>query len=176
MNIEQRCQCGFTVMNILEPNFLCFSESEDAVTYRAEIIGSGVDSPTDIVTHIQNWLAPGLRVQFGIILIAVDGSCQVVVASVRDPECTKPAESFQPSVLGGVLGVVLTFRLFVIIVIITLIVCCWKRKRLGHLEITRDRYVGWYVWLSVIILYFHVQEGNRAGSGGRESKLPARRV
>ena len=156
MNIEQRCQCGFTVMNILEPNFLCFSESEDAVTYRAEIIGSGVDSPTDIVTHIQNWLAPGLRVQFGIILIAVDGSCQVVVASVRDPECTKPAESFQPSVLGGVLGVVLAFMLFVIIVIITLIVCCWKRKRLGHLEITRDRYVGWYVWLSEIILYFHV--------------------
>ena len=128
MNVEERCQCGFTMINILEPKFLCFAESEDAVTYRAKIIGTGVDSPTDIAILIQNWIAPGPRVDFGIVLIAVDGSC--------------PTEMSQTSVVGGALGGVLVLILIVLRVIIALIVYCWiHKKRSGKLEITKDRYI-----------------------------------
>ena len=145
MNVEERCQCGFTVTNILEPKFLCFAESEDAVTYRTEIIGTAVVSPTEIATHIQNWITQGPRVTFDFILIAVDGSCQVIVASVQDRECSIPTVASQPSVLGGVLGGVLVVILLVLIVITTLIVYCWiHRKRSGKLEIIEDRYVGVY--------------------------------
>ena len=38
-NVEERCRCGFSLTNIMSPNFQCFGESEDAVTYRAEITG-----------------------------------------------------------------------------------------------------------------------------------------
>ena len=142
-NVEERCQCGFTVMSILDPKFLCFAESEDAVTYRTEIIGTIGASPTEIATHIQNWIAQGPRIAFDFILIAVDSSCQVVVASVQDPECSLPTETSQPSVLGGVLGGVLGVVLLVLIVIIALILYYWLyKKRSGKLEITRDRWEG----------------------------------
>ena len=54
MNVEERCQCGFTVRNILKPTFRCFAESEDAVTYRAEILGTGETSAADITSHIHS--------------------------------------------------------------------------------------------------------------------------
>ena len=175
MNVEERCQCGFTVTNILEPKFLCFVESEDAVTFRTDIIGTAVVSPTEIATHIQNWITQGPRVTFDFISIAVDGSCQVIVASVQDPECSIPTETSQPSVLGGVLGGVLVVILLVLIVITALIVYCWiHRKRSGKLEITKERYVGVYKdHYSSVILY--LQEGNRAGPSVCESNQSARR-
>ena len=170
MNVEERCQCGFTVTNILEPKFLCFTESEDAVSYRTEIIGTAVVSPTEIATHIQNWIIQGPRVTFDFILIAVDSSCQVIVASVQDPECSLPTETSQPSVLGGVLGGVLGVILLVLILMTALTVYCWiHRKRSGKLKITNNRYVGVYHYhYSSDILY--LQEGSRAGPSVRESK------
>ena len=175
MNVEERCQCGFTVRNILTPTFRCFVESEDAVTYRAEILGTGVASPADITSHIQDWITQGALITFDFILIAVDSSCQVIVTSVQDPECFIPSETSQPSVLGGVLGGMLGVILLALIVIVTLIVYLWiHRKRSGKLEITRDRYVGVYQYhYSSDILY--LQEGNRAGPSVRESKQPTRR-
>ena len=175
MNVEERCQCGFTVMNILKPTFRCFVESEDAVTYRAEILGTGVASAADITSHIQDWITQGALITFDFILIAVDGSCPAVVASVQDPECSIPSETSQPSVLGGVLGGVLVVILLVFIVITILIVYCWiHRKRSGKLKISKDRYVGVYqCQYSSDIL--HLQEGNRAGPSVRESNQPARR-
>ena len=175
MNVEERCQCGFTVMNILKPTFRCFVESEDAVTYRAEILGTGVVSAADITSHIQDWITQGALITYDFILIAVDSSCQVIVASVQDPECSIPSETSQPSVLGGVLGGVLGVILLVLIVIVTLIVYLWiHRKRSGKLEITKEKYVGVYKdHYSSVILY--LQEGNRAGPSVCESNQSARR-
>ena len=164
MNIEERCQCGFTVMNILQPKFLCFAESQDAVTYRTEIIGTGVVSPTGIATHIHNWIASGSRVTFDFILIAVDSSCQVLVTTILDPECnnptiipptsststtsnTEPTSSATPQVplalLGGVLGGVLLLIIGALAVVTIALVCCqvYRRKTSGKMELTKERCV-----------------------------------
>ena len=155
MNVEERCQCGFTVMNILKPTFRCFAESEDAVTYRAETLGTGVTSAADITSHIQDWITPGALITFDFVLIAVDSSCQVIVRSVLDPECnsptetspltltvsepTSPADTQAPlALLGGVLGGVLVFVTGVVTIAL---VWCWYRKRSRNVDIARDRYV-----------------------------------
>ena len=155
MNVEERCQCGFTVMNILKPTFRCFVESEDAVTYRAEILGTGVALAADITSHIQDWITQGALITFDFVLIAVDSSCQVIVTSVLDPECnnptetppltltvsepTSPADTQAPlAQLGGVLGGVLVFITGVVTIAL---VWWWYRKRSRKVDITRDRYV-----------------------------------
>ena len=160
MNAEERCQCGFTVMNILQPTFRCFTESEDAVTYRAEILGTGVASAVHITSHIQDWITQGALITFDFLLIAVDSSCQVIVTSVLDPECNNPTETLRTSstlttsnteptspadtqaplaLLGGVLGGVLL--LIIGVVSIALVSCLMYRKRSGKMDIAKERYV-----------------------------------
>ena len=147
MNVEERCQCGFSVINILEPRFRCFTESEDAVTFRAEIIGTGEASPADIATYIQNWITQGALVTFDFVLIVVDNSCQVVVTSILDPECNPLTTSSPPidgqaelTLLGGALSGLLL--LIIVVLVISLLVCCWiHKKRSGKLEISRNRYI-----------------------------------
>ena len=154
MNVEERCQCGFTVMNILKPTFRCFVESEDAVTYRAEILGTREISAAAITSHIKDWITQGARITFDFVLIAVDSSCQVVVTSNLDPECNNPTETPQQSLtpepsdtqaplalLGGVLGGVLVLVIGGLIVISVVLVYCWMyRKRSGKIDIAKDRY------------------------------------
>ena len=156
MNVEERCQCGFTVRNILKPTFRCFAESVDAVTYRAEILGTGVASATYIISHIQDWIMQGALITFDFVLIAVDNSCQVIVTSVLNPECNNPTETPQQSLtpepadtqaplalLGGVLGGVLMLVIGVLTVVIIAPVCCWRyRKRSRKIDIAQDRYVN----------------------------------
>ena len=171
VNVEERCQCGFSPKNILDPGFHCFTESEDAVTYRAEIIGTGETSPADIATHIQNWITQGALITFDFVRIKVDSSCQVIVLSILDPECNNPTTAPPPSssapltsdstteptssaptndngqasvaVLGGVLGSALLVIIVVLVVAVTVLVYCWLfRKRSGKLEeIMKERYV-----------------------------------
>ena len=131
--------CEFTVTNILKPTFRCFAESEDAVTYRAEILGTGVTSAADITSHIQDWIKQGALITFDFVLIAVDSFCQVIVTSVLDPECNNPTETPQQSLtskpadtqaplalLGGVLGGVLMLIVGVLTVITAVLVCCQR--------------------------------------------------
>ena len=146
----------FTVRNILKPTFRCFVESEDAVTYRAEILGTGVASAADITSHIQDWITQGALITFDFVLIAVDSSCQVIVTSVLDPECNNPTETPQQSLtpepadtqaplalLGGVLGGVLMLVIGVLTVITTALVCYRRYKKMSrNIDIAQDRYVN----------------------------------
>ena len=140
-------------MNILKPTFRCFAESEDAVTYRVEIICTGVASAADITSYIQDWIKQGALITFDFVLIAVDSSCQVIVTSVLDPECNNPTETPQQSLtskpadtqaplalLGGVLGGVLMLVVGVLTVITAVLVCCRRyKKRPRKIEIAQDR-------------------------------------
>ena len=112
---------------------------------------------------MHTWIVSGSRITFDFILIAVDSSCQVVVATILDPECNSPTETPPASststksntvptpladtqtplaLLGGVLGGVLVLITGVLTVVTITRVCCWVyRKRSGKMEITKDRYV-----------------------------------
>ncbi len=125
--VEERCQCEFSMLNIIGPKFRCFAESEDAVTYRAQISGTVTASAEDIATDVSDWLSEGPLITFDFILIAVDTSCQVVVSSFADPECSAAAMEFPAgAAVGGAIGAVF----FMIVVSIFLLVCfCAFRKR-----------------------------------------------
>ena len=138
-NVEERCQCGFSLSNIMSPNFRCFKQSEDAVTYRAEISGTPLALPNQIVSFVEEWLSEGALILFDIVLVHVDGSCQVVVSSIVDPECNTPTEQSGSlaAIVGGAIGGVIVLVVTVIIVIIIICLVCTKRTRVFAAKNTR---------------------------------------
>lgn len=137
VNVESRCQCGFSKLNILEAKFRCFTEDGTHVTYRAEIIGTGEASPYDIAENIQDWIQ-GAVIIFDYVEIGVDSSCQVILMSLLDPDCNTQTET-PPSatLLGGVIGAVTV--VVAVSITVFVLVCCWM-KRSGRL---RERCI-WY--------------------------------
>ncbi len=101
--------------------FRCFTESEDAVTYRAEVSGTVSTSPSQIVNYIEDWLMEQPLVTFEVTLIPIDSSCQVLVSSFKDPECNSQASEFPTAAVGGVISAVILLIVFIIIVL----VCIW---------------------------------------------------
>ena len=93
MNVEEKCHCGFSLLNILNPRFFCFVESGNTVTYRTELIATGVATLADIATHIQEWITEGAQISFDSVLITIDSTCQVVVTSVMEDECGNPTST-----------------------------------------------------------------------------------
>ena len=144
-NVEERCQCGFSVSTIMSPNFQCFEQTEDAVMYRAEISGT----PLALPNQIEEWLSEGALILFDIVL----GSCQIVVSSIVDPECNTPipvttglmteATSASPmetlgAIVGGAIGVIIVLVVAVIIVIIIILLV--RAKRSGVFVVKNNRY------------------------------------
>ncbi len=107
----------------MNPSFRCFTESEDAVTYRAEVSGTVSTSPSQIVNYIEDWLTDGGLVTFDFITISIDGSCQTLLQSFTDPECMK-ASDFPIAAVGGAIGAVialLTGLTVLVVLVYTLI-------------------------------------------------------
>ena len=139
-NVEERCQCGFSLSNIVSPKLRCFEESEDAVTYRAEVTGTPLAPSSQIASFVEEWLAGSALISFDFVIIPVDGSCQVVVSSIADPECNTPttattgltteATSSSPveqsgtlaAIVGGVLGGVIITLVVVLSIVVVIIV------------------------------------------------------
>ncbi len=107
----------------MNPSFRCFIESEDAVTYRAEVSGTVSTSPRQIVNYIEDWLTDGGLVTFDFITIPIDGSCQILLQSFTDPECIK-ASDFPIAAVGGAIGavIVLLTSLTIIVVLVYILI------------------------------------------------------
>ena len=88
-NVEQRCRCGFTSSQIRQGGFQCFSDSEDAVTYRAELHGNGRATVSELVRFIEDWITEdgGVGILIQSLLVRVDGSCVVMLSSIVEAEC-----------------------------------------------------------------------------------------
>ena len=139
------------------PNFRCFGESEDAVTYRAEISGTLLAPPDHVVLFIEEWLSQGALILFDIILVPLDESCQVVVTSLADQECNTPtsattvlmteATSSLPTeqsvtlavIVGGAIGGVII--VVVVALIIIIIVVSIRAKRTQVFSVNNNRYI-----------------------------------
>lgn len=151
-NVEERCRCGFSLINIIAPKFRCFEDSENAVTYRVEISGTPLAPVDQIVSYIKEWLVQGALIHFDVILIPVDGSCSVNV-TLFDPECNIPTTTFMPEatspvaieqhvpltaiVGGGVGGFVVL--LVVVVIVIIIIIRCVRAKRSGKYTVDTDQ-------------------------------------
>ena len=118
-------------------HFIVFPESENAVTYRTEVISTVSTSPSQIVMHIENWLTDGGLVTFDFITIPIDSSCQVELSSNTDPECNGPttATTLSPTfpiaavgvAVGGAVGAVIV--LLIVIMVFIVFVYIWLRVK-----------------------------------------------
>ena len=89
-------------------------------------------------------MSDGALILFDIVLIPVDGSCQVVVSSIVDPECHTPIPVTTglmteelAAIVGGAIGGVIVLVVAVIIVIIIICLVCTKRTRVFAAKNTR---------------------------------------
>ena len=151
INVEERCQCGFTQSNITSDGFRCFPGSTDAVTYRGEIRLTDTANVFDLITHIEEWTAEGVSILVQRVFIEVDSSCRVVIESFNENECLprstittseSPRIASNAIIGGAVSAVVLVLILIICIVAITTVILVLKsRKALYKLENNKNRYV-----------------------------------
>ena len=93
-NINQRCQCGFSVECITEDAFQCFENSEQQVTFRARLHGTAQVTSSQLLAYLEIFVSrtdstiavQGLRLD-------VDRSCSIVINSFGDPQCSATSPS-----------------------------------------------------------------------------------
>ncbi len=127
VEVESHCGCGFSSMVITAPLFRCFPGSSTAVTFRATLTDSR------LLTPIQDWIQTNGFIPIQNVLIEVDKSCQVEIASLADTECsnqpTAAGSSDIAAVVGGVVGGVLIIVVGVTIVVIVIAILVFKSRR-----------------------------------------------
>ncbi len=129
----------------MNPKFRCFAESEDAVTYRAEVSGTQTASAVEIANYIEDWLADGAIVAFEFLLIPVDSTCQVILTSIADPECNNPtpilptSAQFPVAAVGGAIGAVI-FMIVICIILIAMIYIKIRIKQTRSFHLAKNRF------------------------------------
>ena len=147
MNVQQRCQCGFTHDQITSSVFRCFSDSPHAVTYRAVLHGTVNASSSDIISHMEQWIFEGAAISVQNVLIDVDTSCVLEIASNLDNECdtvitdastqlltvvpmiTKKSSNAVSGIVGGVVSIVFIIIALMAIVGAIALLLKWRKKR-----------------------------------------------
>ena len=135
-NVEQRCRCGFTSSQIQQGGFQCFSDSEDAVTYRAELHENGRATVFELVRFIEDWITEdgGVGILIQSLLVRVDGTCVVMLSSIVEAECQpRPVASGGPdtgAIVGGIVAVVVVLILAITITAIVALVLRNRRDAL----------------------------------------------
>ena len=174
INVEKRCQCGFTRSNITSDGFRCFPGSTDAVTYRGEIHETDTANVFDLITHIEEWTAEGVSILVQRVFIEVDSSCRVAIESFNEEEClprrtitatsisTTERETDSPpnngsvAIIGGGAAVVVIVLILIIVNIVIIFVM--KRRRASYkLEDNKNRYNVYFEMTSqtFCILFVH---------------------
>ena len=87
-NLVPHCGCGLTEDHVTQRGFQCFPSSPQAVTYRAELWGTREASVEDLLQDMQQWIQDGATFNIQFQILEVDGSCDLVISSFTDPECT----------------------------------------------------------------------------------------
>ena len=138
MNVEQRCQCGFTQDQIASSAFQCFLDSLQAVTYRAVLHGTVNASSSDIISHIEQWISEGVSISIQNVLISIDTKCVLEIASNQDEECSAVRSSDQiATIVGSTVSIVLI--LLLIATCSVLVALILKRTRRGQFTINNPR-------------------------------------
>lgn len=159
-NIEQRCQCMFTRSYITSglDGFRCFSESTDAVTYRAEIQETDTANVFDLIKYIEDWTAGEVLIRIGGVFIEVDSSCRVAIESIEERECLPRngssivnASSNNSIYIGGGVAAVLCFLLLLAIIAIVVTLIMKRRKASYKLGDTLRRYSAGFCFVLIVI-------------------------
>ena len=112
--MQQHCQCGFIRDRVSDGVFKCFSDSPQAVIYRAILHGTANATSTVLISHIKQWIAEKPTVTVQRVLLTIDGSCSVAISSLTDKEECPSIQSQNRSsfdntevIIGGVVSLVI---------------------------------------------------------------------
>ena len=148
-DINQQCQCGLSTERITESAFQCFENSVQQVTFRARLRGTGQASSSQLIAHLQTFVAqPDSTIAVQGLRLDVDGSCSIVINSFRDPQCTTaspsvitpmttsdsmatmtPQSDNTAAIIGGVVAVVIAMTLAATLAIIAIVAFVTKSRK-----------------------------------------------
>jgi hypothetical protein len=114
---------------------MCFLESPTAVTFRAEIT-SQLSAP-QLMEFLGEWVSSGTPVLVQAQILSIDRSCDVVISSFNEVECTRSevtATGIDATLIGVIAGV-LVVMLSVIAVVFTTLMLFRRNKKRGTLEL-----------------------------------------
>ena len=148
-DINQQCQCGLSAERITESAFQCFENSVQQVTFRARLRGTGEASSSQLIAHLQTFVAqPDSTIAVQGLRLDVDGSCFIVINSFGDPQCTTASPSVMTpmttsdsmatmtpqsdntaAIIGGVVAVVIAMTLAATLAIIAIVAFVTKSRK-----------------------------------------------
>ena len=86
---KQRCQCNLRKNKVItNGGFLCFMDTPQFVTYRAQIHDTIEVSAMDLISCIEKWLASGAVLSVRAELVTPQAFCPVQIISANEVECT----------------------------------------------------------------------------------------
>ena len=147
--MQQYCHCGFVHDRVIDGVFKCFSDSPQAVIYRAALRGTANATITELISHIEQWIVEEPTVTVQRVLLTIDGLCSVAISSLTDKaEC--PSNSIQsqnPSsfesnieiIIGGLVSLVVV-TIIAAIVIVSFILL---RKHCVANKLPNNRYLDY---------------------------------
>ena len=147
--VSQRCQCSLRTNEVIaNGGFLCFMDTPQFVTYRAEIHGTMEVSALDLISYIEKWLASGAVLSVRAQLLTPQTFCPVQIISANEVECTSTmlmtsAPSESSTLIVAKIAIVLVVA--VVLSATFLIIFIFIMKRKGHFTKKKDTAVVKYV-------------------------------
>ena len=130
-DINQRCQCGLSAERITESAFQCFENSEQQVTFRARLRGTGQASTFQLIAHLQTFVA-----QPDSTIAVQDLQCTTASPSVTTPMTTSdstatmtPQSDNTAAIIGGVVALVIPVTLAATVVVIAIVAFVTKSRK-----------------------------------------------
>lgn len=144
--IRNQCECGFSSSHIHQPNFRCFVNSPNHVTFRASLIAfSSYWSTDQLVNIVEDWITSRMSIAIQGKLLNVDRDCVIVIPSLDSPECTLPVPSS-----SSLTFIITGFAVFIVMIITTLIlvpciVAVKKYRRYSFMHFLLDKEIMNYM-------------------------------
>ncbi len=110
------CQCDFTNNGIRNGRYICYQDTPQYVTYRAEVHGIPFVSASQLIESVEEWVASGVAISVQAQSLTPDMTCKTSISSIDEEGCsiTAGASSLTASGMAMLVGMVLGT------------ICCYK--------------------------------------------------
>ena len=126
--IEDLCQCGYSVQNILNSAFECSETNQNSVTFRGALLGTAQVTSSQLLSYAEQWIAAEGVLAVRGLRLRVDRSCPVEIRLFSDSLCHSPDSSTSAAVIGGAVAAVLAVLVITVIVCVVVFVAVRRHK------------------------------------------------
>ena len=152
-NTEQFCRCGFTAGHIdhAVSGFQCSENQHNQVVFRSKLYGTVTTNASTLTNYVQQWASSGTSIAVLGLILDVDPTCPVHIASFSDPECavtTHPSSRGTQSITvspihptigslfaGVTAGIVFLIIAVIVIMIVIIVILVIRRRRTASYDL-----------------------------------------